>query len=186
MLAFSAVVLLIANHEEAYAAELAGVSFPSRLTQNDTTLYLNGLGLRTATFFSIKVYVAALYLEARSNSSKDILASSTDKRLILHFVRSLDKETLAEAWREGFEANLRSLAAIESRIDALCDMMPDVGEGDRLIFAMHSNSLEIMFNKKVVGRIEGQDFANAVLQIWLGPKPPNADLKTGLLGVSVE
>jgi hypothetical protein len=30
--------------------------------------------------------------------------------------------------------------------------------------------------------IKGDDFATAFLSIWLGPHPPNADLKSGLLG----
>ena len=32
------------------------------------------------------------------------------------------------------------------------------------------------------GLIEGDDFAKAFLSIWLGPNPPNAGLKAGLLG----
>ena len=32
------------------------------------------------------------------------------------------------------------------------------------------------------GPIPGEDFARALFGIWLGPKPPNPDLKSGLLG----
>jgi hypothetical protein len=34
--------------------------------------------------------------------------------------------------------------------------------------------------------IQGPDFAMALLSVWLGPKPPNADLKAGLLGGKCE
>jgi hypothetical protein len=32
------------------------------------------------------------------------------------------------------------------------------------------------------GTVEGDDFAKALLSIWLGARPPNANLKAGLLG----
>ena len=41
-------------------------------------------------------------------------------------------------------------------------------------------------NGDAVGAIEGADFALAFLSIWLGPEPPNEDLKSGLLGGACE
>jgi len=35
---------------------------------------------------------------------------------------------------------------------------------------------------QVKGVIPGDDFARALFSIWLGPKPPDPDLKSGLLG----
>ncbi|MGQ9496536.1 MAG: chalcone isomerase family protein [Thermoanaerobaculaceae bacterium] len=40
----------------------------------------------------------------------------------------------------------------------------------------------VTFGGKEVGTIEGKAFADALLAVWLGPKPPSADLKAGLLG----
>jgi len=37
-------------------------------------------------------------------------------------------------------------------------------------------------NGAVKGTIAGDDFARALFAIWLGARPPNAELKTGLLG----
>ena len=37
-------------------------------------------------------------------------------------------------------------------------------------------------NGTVKGTIKGDDFAKAFLFIWLGPEPPNPEIKSGLLG----
>ena len=42
--------------------------------------------------------------------------------------------------------------------------------------------VNVDINGKGGSTIEGADFASALLAIWLGAKPPNDDLKTGLLG----
>jgi hypothetical protein len=34
-----------------------------------------------------------------------------------------------------------------------------------------------------VPTIEGKDFAEVLFSLWLGPKPPPEDLRTGLLGL---
>ena len=41
-------------------------------------------------------------------------------------------------------------------------------------------------NGAVGGAIEGADFSTALLSIWIGRKPPNEDLKSGLLGGKCE
>jgi hypothetical protein len=40
----------------------------------------------------------------------------------------------------------------------------------------------VCVNGAVKGTIAGDDFARALFAIWLGARPPNAELKTGLLG----
>jgi len=42
--------------------------------------------------------------------------------------------------------------------------------------------IEVDVNGTVKGMVEGDDFAKAFLAIWLGAKPPNPNLKAGLLG----
>jgi hypothetical protein len=36
---------------------------------------------------------------------------------------------------------------------------------------------------KEMGVIEGKEFAQALFAIWLGPEPPTAALKKGMLGM---
>jgi Chalcone isomerase-like len=61
--------------------------------------------------------------------------------------------------------------------------MTDMKSGQRLIFT-HKPGAGVQLNAGGVakGTVDGDDFAKAFFSIWLGPHPPNPDLKTGLLG----
>ena len=61
-LACTALVLPVGLASAAVARECDGISFPEHIQARGETLTLNGLGLRKATVFGIKVYVGALYL----------------------------------------------------------------------------------------------------------------------------
>ena len=52
----------------AYGKDCQGVSFSEQAQVDGSTLTLNGLGLRQATFLKVNVYVAALYV---ANVSSD-------------------------------------------------------------------------------------------------------------------
>jgi len=42
--------------------------------------------------------------------------------------------------------------------------------------------VQVSVNGVAKGTIKGDDFAKALLSIWLGPEPPNPEIKAGLLG----
>ena len=44
----------------------------------------------------------------------------------------------------------------------------------------------VEINDAAKGTVDGADLAAAMLGIWLGPEPPNDDLKDGLLGGACE
>jgi hypothetical protein len=164
--------------------ECKGVTFPDETQAGGATLVLNGLGLRQATAFKVDVYVAALYVAQSSADANAILASSTRKELILQFVRDVGSADLTRAWQEGFDNNANAqLPALEERIEKLKGWMADMKTGQRLIFVVEPGAgIEVNVNGTLKGTIEGDDFAKAFLSIWLGAKPPNPGLKTGLLG----
>ena len=79
--------LLMSFGTQAQAA-LEGVSVPDTQLVNGTTVKLNGVGLRTATFLKVKVYVMALYLETPSGSATAIIDSTDAARIELHMLRA--------------------------------------------------------------------------------------------------
>ena len=168
----------------AHDKECEGVSFSEQVQSEGGTLMLNGLGLRQAPFLNINVYVAALYLTQTSTDAVAILESNTPKELILHFVRDVDGAELSDGWDEGFENNVEDqLPALKQRIDAFKGLMVDVKPGQRLgLVHKPGTGVRVDVDGTVKGTIEGDDFARALFSIWLGPHPPNADLKAGLLG----
>ncbi len=168
----------------ASAAELAGVKLPDSADVAGKTLVLNGLGLREATFLRVDVYVAGLYLEAKTKDASAIIGSDAPKRLVMHFVRKVGKSDITKAWTEGFEANSPDLyAAVKDRVATMNGWMQDVVAGDEMVFTyVPGEGTTVEVKGKAAGTIPGLDFAQALWSVWMGPKPPNAGLKTGLLG----
>ncbi len=149
---------------------------------------LNGLGIREATLLSIKVYVAGLYLPQKSGDAGAILRADGPWRLELHFVRDVGVSDIRGAFQEGFEKTAGDkLAALNSRIETLKARMLDFKTGQSLSFT-HDPAMGVLVNVNGAARppIAGADFATALLAIWLGAKPPNEDLKSGLLGGACE
>jgi hypothetical protein len=163
------------------AAELAGATLPDTLAAGDTTLKLNGLGLRKKAVF--KVYVGGLYLASPSKDAGAILTSDQPKAIRMHFLRDLTKAQLVEAFQEGFEANVKDRASQQAAFDRMLALVPDVKEGSTLTFTyLPGKGTTLSAGSKALGVFEGKGFADAVFAIWLGPKPPTEDLKKGLLG----
>lgn len=173
--------LLIAAPVE--ARECEGQRFPNRATVGETQLVLNGIGIREATVFNVDVYFAALYLENRGRNGAQIARSEQTKRLVLRFVREVDREKMTEAFNEGF-ANSGGTAAMAPKIRQLNRWMPrTVRDGSRFTFTyVPGTGLEVKVGRTVKGTIEGADFARAFFSIWLGANPPNRGLRRGLLG----
>ena len=171
-----------------YAATCRDVPFPDGVNAGGGDLVLNGLGIRKATMLSIKVYVAGLYLPQKSRDAAGILRAAGRWRLVLRFVRDVGATDIRDAFQEGFEkAAGDKLAALGPRIEALKARMVDFKTGQSLSFTHDpAAGVSIDANGAAGPPIAGADFAAALLAVWLGPKPPNEDLKTGLLGGACE
>jgi hypothetical protein len=168
-----------------WAGELVGVTLPDTATVEGKTLLLNGMGLRTKTFLKVKIYVAGLYIAAKSSDAAQIISLDEPKQLVMHFLyKEIDNAKLTEAWREGFANNSPSkLAALQERLDRFARLWPTVKSGDRAVMTyLPGVGTKVEVQGKELGVIPGKDFAEALFAVWLGDKPPNPELKTGLLG----
>ncbi len=172
---------------QANAAELSGVFVEDTAeTANGQTLVLNGLGLREK--FWVDVYVGALYLPQKSSDVAEILSRPGPWRIQLDFVyKEVAQDKLLEAWREGFENN-QSVATLEKLRPRIEQFYAYFGESavarDRYVFEyVPTIGTRIVKNGQPVGAIPGEDFANALLEIWLGNKPADKSLKRGMLGL---
>lgn len=176
------VALVALSVAPAGAATLAGIELPDQLKVGDATLALNGLGLREATFLKVDVYVAGLYLPARTSDAEAILGSDDAKVLHMHFVRKVGRDDITEAWVEGFEKNAGDLAPLRDRLDTLNGYMQDMTKGDTIRFTWDGSATTVAVNGADKGSIDGADFARGLFSVFVGPEPPNPGLKTGLLG----
>ncbi len=177
-------IMAISGAQLAHGKECAGVGFPDQVQVGGSALVLNGLGLRQATMLKVDVYVAALYTASASSDASAILASQTPVQLVLQFVRDVGADDLTTAWEEGFEANAKAqLPALAERLETLKSWMGDMRTGERLSFTHQPGAgVQVDVAGTAKGTIQGDDFARALLSIWLGAHPPNPGLKAGLLG----
>lgn len=171
------------------AKQVVGVDVPEhvQLGAAATDLTLNGAGVRTKIV--IKVYVGGLYVATPTHDAAQVLADSGAQRILIHMVRDLDSKTLAEALREGLDANLSpaELAPLEARIGELTKMLtsrPTVTKGSQIFLDyLPGTGTQVTADGQLMGAIPGEDFHVALLKIWLGAKPVDSDLKKAMLGL---
>lgn len=176
------VLLVVASAASLQAASLAGVTLPDTVQAGDKTLMLNGLGLRTK--FVVKVYVAGLYLQQKSSDPNAILKADESKKLVMHFLRDVSKEQMADAFSESFDNNApEARKSMKADIDRLLGALEPLKEGNEMLFTyVPGTGTTMTVNGKDKLTIAGSAFAPVLFSVWLGPKPPNAGLKKGILG----
>lgn len=171
----------------ASAKEVAGVTLPENISVSDSAqkLVLNGAGVRKKFFF--KIYVGALYLTKKNNKAQAILAEDTAAAVHMHFLYDeVSKEKLVKGWNDGFAGNLEEsqLVKLKPRIEEFNKMFETVKKGDVIRLEYEpKNGTRVRFNDVTWGVIEGFDFWNALLRIWIGDSPVKEDLKQDMLGI---
>jgi hypothetical protein len=166
----------------ALCGTLDGIPMPETATVGEKALTLNGMGTRKATFLKIKVYVMGLYLEEKGQDGPAIAASAQAKRIVMHFVRGVAASDLQDAWQEGFEKNTTSLDAIKTQVRQFHEMQASMEEGEQIVIDFLDDTVTVTVKGEVKGTITSSEFLEKLLLIWLGPEPPNEDLKQGVLG----
>ncbi len=164
------------------AATLAGVTLPDTVQVENTALVLNGLGLRTK--FMVKVYVAGLYLERKSSDQNAIIKADAPRRIVMQFVHSASRNQMVDGFNDAFKDNSpEAMQTIKTEIDRFLAALEPIKEGDQLIFTyLPGKGTTFAINGKDKLTVAPAAFAQALFSVWLGPKPPNANLKKGLLG----
>lgn len=170
-----------------HAAKVEGIDFVEEQLIGTQKYVLNGTGLRVKKKLGMnfKVYVAALYLAAKSSVADEIIKSAQPKVLELVFLREVDRETLQDAWKEGYEKNCaEDCASTKGQFKAFNDLMVDVRDGSRLkmTFDRTGVSVDMKGTKNTNAVIDGEAFRRALMAIFIGGTPPTPDLKKGLLG----
>lgn len=178
------VLMLLLAALPARAVEVAGVKIADTAKVGGSELVLNGAGIRTRIIF--KVYVGALYLSEKRMAVAEVLAQKGAKRVALTLLRDLSAQQLNEAFEKGIHANngAAELEAMQPRIAELLSLLTDAKEGDVVVLDfLPESGTAVTLNGVSKGKpIPGEDFFRALLRIWLGEQPVDADLKKAMLG----
>ncbi len=159
------------------------VTLPGTVTVGGHTLVLNGVALRKKAVF--KVYVAGLYLSAKSTDANAVLAADAPRRMVMQFVRDVGKEKMCEAWDEALKNNTPNASdQLKTEFQTLCGWMEDIKDGQQFVFTyIPGTGTEVQVAGAVKGSIAGKDFADALFKAWIGPKPgPGEGFKKNLMG----
>ena len=104
-------------------------------------------------------------------------------------LRDLTARQLTDALEEGIRANSSEaeLAALKERIDALVATMNEIGSAkEKTVITLDflpESGTRVTVDGEARGKpIPGEDFFVALLRIWLGEKPVDADLEKAMLG----
>lgn len=172
------------------AADVEGVQVEDAivLVKGGPRVVLNGAGVRHKLAF-IKLYVGALYLQARNTRADEILADPGAKRVAMHvLVDSLTARELIASLNNALAANHipAELALIEGRIQELNRMMTSIGTiskgGTVLLDYLPGQGTRITVNGEERITIKGEEFFRALLRIWIGARPVDGRLRDAMLG----
>ncbi len=179
--------LLLPALSQAATVDISGVKLEDRTTVAGQSLLLNGAGVRYKAVF--KVYTAGLYLGQKAETTEAVLAASGPRRLTITMLRDIDSGELGKLFSRGMEDNM-DRAAFSKLIPGVLRMSQifsdhkKLKEGETFLIDWIPGTGTVLTIK---GNVEGEpfkepEFFNALMRIWLGPKPADWQLKDALLG----
>lgn len=171
-------LLIVLGFDSSWAATAS--DFPIEISVSGKTLKLKGSGYRTATWFKVKVYHAALYLEDLSASPENV----TSLRVLdIIFDRDVSKDDVTKAWQESLKKNCPSPCKVEPDLIArFIAAASAVKNKDRLRYQFSPGQVQAIGPGTATATYENEFFPTILLGTWIGAHPPTEDLKRGLLG----
>ena len=169
------------------AAELNGVTMADIAEAEGSQLILNGIGLRKVRRFGIpiKVYVAGLYLKEKSADSDAILKDDSVKKLVMEFVRPVDRKSLINAYREGYEKNCQVECDNMSLFTEFKNLVVSVRKKNRVIFTFEKDqmTMESTGPNAKKGTLKSASLSKNVLALFINKKsPPTQEFRSAVLG----
>ena len=189
-LLLAAALASFATHAQERPTEpvkLHGVNYAPSLQSQGRTLELNGAGTRYKAVF--KVYTAGLYLEKPARSLQEIAALPGPKRISVTMLRDIDSAELGKLFSRGMEDNMER-AAFSKLIPGVM-RMSEIFTQHKKLLAGENFMVDWLPGQGAIVTVKGQpqgeafkepEFFNALLGIWLGPRPADQQLKKALLG----
>jgi hypothetical protein len=169
--------------------EVSKIKFPKEKIIKGKLLKLNGVSIFKKLGI-LKVYVVGLYLEKKSNDSKEIIESEQIKYMITHY---LTKKATSDKISKGFiklitESNDENLIKeYKEQINKFKSWLDsDMGPGffSETIYIPNSG-LTLIYKEKKKGIIKGKIFAQMYYRYNLGEKADKG-FKKGLLELNQE
>jgi hypothetical protein len=167
--------------------DVLGTKFDSEIALAGQRLQLNGAGVRFRAVF--RVYAAGLYLARKAETPEAVLGAPGPKRLNIVMLRDIDANELGKLFTRGMEKN----ATREDFIKAIPGTikMGEIfaakkklasGESFQVDWVPGQGTVILINGKPAAEPIKEPEFYSALMKIWLGKEPADANLKDALLG----
>lgn len=183
----TAVSLAAAGSALADTTQVASVKYENTVQSGNSTLVLNGAGVRYKAVF--KVYTAGLYLTRKASTPEAVLSAPGPKRMHIVMLREINASELGKLFTRGMEDNApkdefsKSVAGtlkmseIFFRIKKL-----NAGDSFSVDWVPGVGTTIVVNGKPAAEPIKEPEFFSALVKIWLGQSPADANLKDALLG----
>ncbi len=178
---------ILAGSAWSQAVTVADVKYEPTQTLGDSTVQLNGAGVRYKAVF--KVHTAGLYLEKKAGTPADVMALKGPKRMSVTMLREIDSTELGKLFSRSMEDNM-DRAAFSRLIPGVMRMSQIFSDHKKLVAGDQFQIDWIPGTGTIItvkGKQQGEpfkepEFFNALLGIWLGNAPADWKLKDALLG----
>lgn len=174
---------------QAQTTEVAGVKYEQSAQLGNAKLLLNGAGVRYKAIF--KVYTAGLYLGGKAATPDAVLTAPGPKRMHIVMLRDIDANELGKLFTRGMQDNApreefsKSIAGT-LRLADLFSAKKKLAAGEYFFvdYVPGQGTTVLINGKASTEPIKEPEFFSALIKIWLGKSPADAQLKDALLGKS--
>lgn len=144
------------------------------------SLKLQGRGIYT--FFLLDVYEATLWTSGTKNIYEGEL------NLQLKYKMNFEGKDIVKQTKKEFESAGVTSENSEKWVVELDSIFPDIKKGDSILASYKPFSgIKFYLNeKKFLGEVKDMELSKSFLDIWLGPKSSDPELRDRLLGVGNE
>jgi hypothetical protein len=189
LLGATLVALLSTPLAQAQTTEVGGVKYEQSAQMGGARIQLNGAGVRYKAIF--KVYTAGLYLGGKAATPEAVLAAPGPKRMHIVMLRDIDANELGKLFTRGMQDNApreefsKSIAGT-LRLADLFSAKKKLAAGEYFFvdYVPGQGTTVLINGKASTEPIKEPEFFSALLKIWLGKSPADAQLKDALLGKS--
>lgn len=155
------------------------------IKDGNVKLALTGVGLRTR--IGLRVYAVTSYVQdgAAVRTAEDVVKTDAVRMLHLVMERTVEPGDFLGAFRDAV-AKTHPADKFAAEFKQLAEAVGDTpaSKGDHVtLLCVPGAGVRIRLADKVDVTVKGADFARALWEIYLGPKPIDEALKRGLVGM---
>jgi hypothetical protein len=177
-----ALFFLVLGSRVVQALEYERLEIPATLECEGKKLPLSGVGLRTATFLKIKVFVLAIYAPERIKNGRGSELHQRPLCFEVTYLRDFDNKEVNNAWDFQFkESAQHSYPSLKGDIEKLKEYFGEIKGSRKQSFILSVETTKMHENGQYKGEIKGLDFQKSFLSIWFGSNPPTKELQRSIL-----